>query len=101
MYISQRVTRHMQNGEVVGFVVKYDPPSPPIHVYIVEGENLERILPNGESFQLKQGELERSIIAESIENLKVKYPNMLVEDVDREFKPRDYLTNPRGEYDIL
>lgn len=101
MYKPIIITRHIRNGNVIGFVVKYNPPCPPIQVYIVKEKGLDRILPNGEIVKWRVGGLEESLMVEDLNTLEVKYPHIHVEDIKRKFKPEDYLTNPRGEYDIL
>ena len=101
MYTPIIATRYKQNAKVVGFVIKNDPPCPPIKIYSVTGNVLHRILPNGDKIGLKPEGLELSIMRESIEDLRKKYPFMEVNDVNETFDPKKYLTNPLVEYDIF
>ena len=90
MYISTYVTRHIEEGKVIGFVVKYNPPCPPIQVYHIKNEGLTRILPNRTEFELSYNKLTSDIVSKSREELKKLHPSVQVEDFE-ELRLEDYL----------
>lgn len=101
MYISTYVTRYIKDGRVVGFTIRYDPPSPPLQVYRVAGATLHRILPNGNELEHPPRDLS-DFVNLGLEELKPKHRNTVIEDSPQEFKPEHFFAgNPLGEYDIL
>lgn len=94
------ITRHIGGGKIVGLVVKYNPPCPPIQVYRVNGKKLHRVLPDRTEIEQPFEDL-TTILRKSKGYLERKNPLMTIEDTNRAFNPQDYITNPLGEYEIF
>jgi len=101
MYSPIRVIRHIQNGKIVGIVIKYNPPCPPIQVYQVDKDGLERILPNGDRVPPADKDLVSSLATHTQNELRIQKPFIDVLDLNIKFNPLDYLTNPSGDYDFF